>query len=43
MKSSQWGVGLRAIDWRVARQLGKLKGGNLFEIPLPRWGRQGSR
>lgn len=29
-------MGPYAIDWLVARQLGKLKG-NLFEISLPRW------
>lgn len=39
---SQVGVGLNAIDGLVARQLGKLKGVNLFEISLPRRGRQGS-
>lgn len=31
-------MGLHAIDWLVARQLDKRKkGGNLFEISLPRW------
>lgn len=31
MKSSKWGVGLHAIDWLVARQLGKLKGGTCLK------------
>lgn len=31
MKSSKWGVGLHAIDWLVAGQLGKLKGGTCLK------------